>query len=218
MKNRLLGSMLLFASPYIMANTLQQSVDSFDRITLSKGMNVQIVCGKTAQFKASGDASMLNKLSWGVENRELVLTNVIYNEDGIELWPNKLDVLIHTDSPISHVEGTFGVTIDMEECSYDDASLTLKGSMGASYTIAGTVETLDLNLSMGADFNTSTPPPRFLVDKALIDLSMGADANICQSAEVSGPVSMGGHVVIGTHTIDKLSVSFGGQKKRQSCN
>ncbi|KUI98744.1 GIN domain-containing protein [Vibrio sp. MEBiC08052] len=188
-------------------------VDSFNQLVLSKGINAEVVCNSTPQVVASGKQYLLDKLQLGVSANELSLVNDGYRDEGI--WPDKLTVKIYTDQPLKAVEAQFGVAVVADDCALTDEKLAVKGSMGASYELKGNVNTLDLDVSMGASFNEDVN--NFYAQKANVTVAMGAQANLCHVNTVNGSASMGAKVTLGKQTQNNLSVSMGGYSTRSDC-
>ncbi|SIO94607.1 GIN domain-containing protein [Vibrio spartinae] len=188
-------------------------VDSFNQLVLSKGMNAEVVCSSTPQVVASGKQYLLDKLQLGVTGDKLSLVNDGYRDEGF--WPDKLTVKIYTNKPLTSVEAQFGVSVDAGDCALADEQLAVKGSMGAAYALKGNVNTLDLDISMGADFNSEIND--FYAHKANVTVAMGAKANLCHVDTVNGSASMGAKVVLGKQTQSHLSVSMGGYSTRSDC-
>ncbi|SJN54616.1 hypothetical protein VR7878_00850 [Vibrio ruber DSM 16370] len=188
-------------------------VDSFNQLVLLKGMSAEVVCSSTPQVVASGKQYLLDKLQLGVTDNELSLVNEGYRDEG--LWPDKLTVEIYTDQPLKSVEAQFGVAVTAGDCALADNQLAVKGAMGASYELKGNVNTLDLDVSMGASFNEDVND--FYAQKANVTVAMGAQANLCHVDTVNGSASMGARVILGQQTQSHLSFSMGGYSTRSDC-
>jgi hypothetical protein len=202
---------LMMSSPLYAAEQTF-SVDSFSQLTLSKGIKAEVLCG-SPKVVASGKQYLLDKVEVGVSDTTLSVVNEGYRDEG--LWPDKLTVKIYTDQPLESVESTFGVSVVAGDCALSDDSLQVKGSMGASYEMTGNVNTLDLDVSMGGEFNSDVNG--LYVQTANVSVAMGAKANLCHAETANGKVSMGAAVTLGTNTQNNLSVSLGGISTTSDC-
>lgn len=216
MKITSVTALLLLSSTQVLATEQTFHPQPFHTLSLARGMNVTVECGDSDMLRVSGKSNLVDNLYWNVSNNTLTINNTTYRENGFDLWPDKLDVTITTTTPISAVDTQFGVSVKMSACSYTSDTLNLDGTMGTSYIVSGTVDTLNLKLNMGADFNQTHQD--LAINKANVDLSMGVKANICGAKKTQGSVSMGAEIVVGKQTeTDKLKVSLAGKHSRQSC-
>ncbi|CAE6918580.1 hypothetical protein ACOMICROBIO_LKFPLAJE_02523 [Vibrio sp. B1FIG11] len=216
MKTMSITALLLLCSGTVVAAEQTFQPQSFSALSLSRGMNVKVECGERDTLAISGNAKLVDQLIWQVNNDTLTINNTAYRENGFDFNPDKLDVVVTTTTPLHTVDAQFGVAVNMATCSYSSDVLNLDGTMGASYTVSGTLDTLNLALNMGADFNQTHQA--LLINQANVDLSMGVEANICGAHRASGLVSMGAEVVVGQNTdTEQLNVSFAGKRSRQSC-
>lgn len=216
MKTTSIAFLLLLCSGAVMAAEQTFQPQPFSALSLSRGMNVKVKCGERDTLAISGSARLVDNLIWQVNNGTLTINNTAYRENGFDFNPDKLDVIITTTTPLHTIGAQFGVSVDMAACSYARDVLNLDGTMGASYTVSGTLDTLNLALNMGADFNQAHQDLH--INQANVDLSMGVEANICGAQRAKGIVSMGAEVVVDQNTdTEQLKVSFAGKRSRQSC-
>ncbi|OTA14521.1 hypothetical protein Xvie_03612 [Xenorhabdus vietnamensis] len=216
MKTKPIIALVLLCSDHVQAAEQDFQPQSFSVLSLVRGMNVTVKCGDSNALAISGKAKLVDNLTWQVNDDILMINNTAYRENGFDFNPEKLNVTITTTTPITTVDAQFGVAVNMAACSYASDTLNLNGTMGASYTVSGSVDTLNLTLNMGADFNQASQVLH--INTANVELSMGVDANVCSAQHAKGTVSMGAKVVVGEHTkTDQLKVDFAGKRSRQSC-
>jgi len=89
-------------------------------------------------------------------------------------------------------------------------------STGAEAYIDGNTALLELDLSTGALFNNSRS--NFTVDKANVDLSTGAVANLCGASTIDGKASTGAMISAAeSANTASVSLSLGANVSSRKC-
>ncbi|WP_315707730.1 GIN domain-containing protein [Brenneria uluponensis] len=189
----------------------QFDVSDFNTITLAKGLEVHVMCAAHPQIVASASPETMNKLEVKVSNHHLAVTGTTQDYDAWDFSDHKATLKIYTNKPIDNMKIMFGVKLAVDACAVPKDQLTVNGSMGSSFAISGETDKLNADLAMGAKFNDGVND--FKAQSANVSVAMGAEAYLCQVAQVSGSAAMGAIVYLGQHTTNNLDTAMGAMSK-----
>lgn len=191
------------------------TLSSFDQLELAKGLVVTLKCADKPYAVASAPQKVLDKLQVNASAKTLSITGTTRDFEGWDLSDNKTDLTLYTDKPVTAIKTTFGVKLQAEACAIDRNALSVNGSMGSSFALSGQVAQLDVELAMGAKFNSDTDDLH--IEKAKVSVAMGAEANLCGARQVSGTAAMGGLVYVGSAAQNDVNAAMGAAIKQHDC-
>ena len=221
------GTALLLVSSMtlpLMATEDMLEVDSFEGIELGTGMTGEVVCGSQNTVTLTASKSTLDKLEVTVKGGHLEISrhtsasNILNNifGDDEDRDDNSISVVIETSSPLLKIVGSTGSIIRVDKCAVNSGSMSVEAGTGANIKIEGTTGTLELELSTGSVFNSSST--EFTVDTANVDMSTGSAANLCGASTIIGSASTGAEIRASEDAMtDDVSLSFGAEVRKKSC-
>ena len=217
-----------------LAESRSYSLDSFDQIDITTGLEAVITHGQTQSVRIeASNSGILDQIELVVRNHELhakrdvnlldtVLSggilNMMHNDDKATIY-----ITLPTFSGLSASAGA-NVTADQmtaDTVSIDASSgaqftvdavdavqLVLEASSGARLTVGGVCDSLDLDISSGSRVSGSD----LSCGDAHIDGSSGASASIVADGAVTGSVSSGANIRLeGTPETLNIESSSGGR-------
>jgi hypothetical protein len=221
------GTALLLVSSMslpLMATQDLLEVDSFEGIELGTGMTGKVVCGSQNTVTLSATKKTLDNIEVTVKGGYLeisrrasgsnILNNIFGDDENKE--DNSISVVIETSTPLSNIVGSTGSVIRVDECAVNNSSIKVEAGTGANIKIEGNTGVLDLELSTGSVFNSSST--EFTVGTANVDMSTGSAANLCGASTIKGSASTGAEIRAAEGAMtDDVSLSFGAEVHKKSC-
>lgn len=179
-------------------------LSSFDSLTVEKGMEVSVHCSDRNYFEATGDSKVLDQMK--VRDRQ---GTVQISNESEGKWEDIEPITLHvyTAQQLHKLEARFGIQADVDSCALAKDSFTAIGKMGSKLTLSGETETLSLELAMGAVL-TQAPQP-LQINKATVELGMGASAWLCHAKSVSGNQSAGTRLSVSPGTQTHINSGYG---------
>jgi len=215
-----LFSLLILGFPAF-ADEKYFEVDSFDSIDIGTGMRGTISCESKNSVTIIGDQRDLELIDVTVHGSVLdisrrsmakrLLSNIFGEERN-----HSIEIEITINGELSNIEGSTGSSFTVPECAINNSYLVVDISTGAEAYIDGNTALLELDLSTGALFNNSRS--NFTVDKANVDLSTGAVANLCGASTIDGKASTGAMISAAeSANTASVSLSLGANVSSRKC-
>lgn len=170
-------------------------VDSFSGVEIGTGMLGNIKCGSENSVTLHGDAKSLSNVDVTVHAGKLDISRhssagkMLSNIFGNGNTDNTIKADIVTIGPLNNLSGSTGSELGVPACAIDTTSLEVEAGTGATIDVEGSTETLELDLSTGSIFNRRSAG--FTVVTANVDLSTGAEADLCGATTINGDASTG---------------------------
>ncbi len=192
-------------------NVQKRSIGPFSAIETSSGIEVIITKGDKEELAVSANnPDYLDKVRTVVQGGTLK----IYRSDDWNLWRQwknwKIKVYV-SYTRLEEIKATSGASIKGTDINLDRLSASLNS--GGSINLSGTVGTLDVDGSSGAQFNGFSLSTT--ICKA--EVSSGAGIQITVNKEISAKANSGGYIRYkGEGLIRDINVNSGGSVKRGS--
>ncbi len=197
-----LGAALILGGPVLAQDARSISVDSFDRINVGGGYEVEIIAGETSGVRLLGDADDFGEIEIEVRNGRLE----VEQESRFFSRRRSLDLVVEiTVADLRELDVNRGVSARAQDLDLGDLEVDV--STGGELRLSGRCETLDVDVSTGgyvqaADFVCSTVDAR---------ASTGGELRAHATQSVSGRASMGASIRIhGSPSRYEFSTSMGG--------
>lgn len=184
--------------------TRTESVRAFNKLSVEKGLEVNVHCSDSNYLEATGQAAALDKLTVTEKQDTLQISNRS-GDDGESIEP--LTVHIYTSQPLQRLDARYGIDATVDGCALASDSFAAIGKMGSKLVLSGSTETLTLDLAMGATLDHADQPLH--VNQATVELGMGASASLCHAKSVSGRQSAGTKLSVSPDTQTRINGSYG---------
>lgn len=191
---------VLLCSEPMLADKKYGSVDAFEAIDIGTGMVGKVICDSKNTVTIEGDKSVLANVEVKIRDGKLeisrkfsastMLRHFFLQDDDDN---SAVRVVVTVMEPLTSISSSTGSSLTVPGCAINTRFVTVTVGTGASISVSGNTDTLDLNLSTGSQFNKSSD--RFSVDVANVSLSTGAIANLCGAMTINGNASTGANIV-----------------------
>ena len=192
-------------------NAQKRTINSFHAIETSSGIEVIISKGDKEELAVSvGNTDYLNEVSTVVENGTLKISRQgdwkFWNK-----WKNWRVKVYVSYKNLDAVKATSGGSVNGSDISLE--KLTARLNSGGTINLSGTVNSLDVDGSSGAQFRGYG----LSAVNCIAEASSGAGIQITVTKEISAKANSGGFIRFkGEALIRDINVNSGGSVKRQS--
>lgn len=180
----------------------QRAIDSFEKISVTRGLNVYIKQGDSEKLTIEADENLLEYIETDVEDNTLKITS-----SAIIRKSNSLKVFV-TTTEISEIKASAGSNINSEEmisCSDLDISgsagsninlnikadaIEVSASTGSNITLEGSADEVEIKASAGSNIKAGD----LKTNECDAKTSSGANIWITVSDEFEGHASSGGNI------------------------
>ncbi len=210
----------------------QFEVDPFDAVTITSGIDAQIVPGDERSVRAEGDRDIIDKLDVTVRNGRLrieISRNLMdfLFDGGLREWieggpavmvfvtaPELRDVEARSGSDVT-VDGMSGANLGLSASSgaqldargVDARFVSVAVSSGGSAEVSGTCERSDVEASSGADARLAN----LTCQDVRVEASSGGQATVSAMTSIDADASSGGQIdVWGSPEDIRIDTSSGG--------
>jgi hypothetical protein len=192
-------------------NVTKREISSFHAVETSSGIEVIMSKGDKEELAVSvGNNAYLNEVRTVVENGVLKISR---SEDWKfwREWKNwKVKVYVSYTS-MDAIKANSGGSVNITDLSLE--KLSVRMSSGGTVTLSGTVASLDVDGSSGAQFRGYS----LTAEHCHVEASSGAGIQVTVNKEISAKANSGGFVRFkGEGLIRDINVNSGGSVKRQS--
>ena len=192
-------------------NVTKREIGSFHAVETSSGIEVIMSKGDKEELAVSvNNTAYLNEVRTVVENGVLKISRnsdwKLWNQ-----WKNwKVKVYISYTN-IDAIKATSGGSVHVTDLSVN--KLSVRMNSGGAITLGGTVASLDVDGSSGAQLKAYS----LAADNCNLEVSSGAGIQLTVNKEISAKANSGGFVRFkGNGLIRDINVNSGGSVKRQS--
>lgn len=205
-------TLFIILSPAL-AKTESLPLKTFTSLKIANGKSVTVKCATASSISVNVPTNMSSPLT--LENLGITEDDTgqvtIANET-----PKKYHVIqFYTNQPLIAVSAQNGVNLEIESCAINNKTLKVEGRRGSQIRVAGSVEQLYLTLSSGSSFNTGDVTLQN--EAAVVDLSMGSKANLCDSKKISGNLRLGAIALINSQAINQTTTTEGSNINTSWC-
>lgn len=192
-------------------NAQKRSISSFHAIETSSGIEVIISKGDKEELAVSvGNTEYLDEVKTIVENGTLKISRQgdwkFWNK-----WKNWRVKVYVSYKNLDAVKATSGGSVNGSDISLE--KLTARLNSGGTINLSGTVNSLDVDGSSGAQFRGYG----LSAVNCIAEASSGAGVQITVTKEISAKANSGGFIRFkGEALIRDINVNSGGSVKRQS--
>lgn len=192
-------------------NAQKRTISSFHAIETSSGIEVIISKGDKEELAVSvGNTDYLDEVKTVVENGTLKISRQgdwkFWNK-----WKNWRVKVYVSYKNLDAVKATSGGSVNGSDISLE--KLTARLNSGGTITLSGTVSSLDVDGSSGAQFRGYG----LSAVNCIAEASSGAGVQITVTKEISAKANSGGFIRFkGEALIRDINVNSGGSVKRQS--
>lgn len=190
----------------------KRPIGAFHAIEVSSGIEVIISKGDKEELAVSvGNQEYINQVRTVVEGGVLKISRSSDDWKFWNRWKNWRVKVYVSYTNIDALKANSGGSVNGTDIKLQ--SLNVKLSSGGSITLSGTVESLQVDGSSGAQFHGYG----LAVQKCYAEVSSGAGVQVTVDKEISAKANSGGSIRFkGEGLIRDINVNSGGSVKRQN--
>ena len=182
------------------------SVDDFDSVTVSQGINLNLVMGSAPSVIAVADKdSDLDRLEIEVDDGELVIRRGSWVSGLFSMGKSRGSVTVNVvASELQAVASSSGANADLIDITCAD--LQIDASSGSRIEVSGSCDTVAIDASSGASVDSSD----LITIDASVDSSSGASIQVFAGERFRGDASSGSSIrVYGNPEVAESETSSG---------
>jgi len=182
------------------------SVDGFDSVAVSQGINLNLVMGSPSSVTAvADDDSDLDNLEIEVDDGELVIRRGSWVSGLFSMGKSRGSVTVNVvTSELQAVSSSSGANADLIDITCTD--LQVDASSGSRIEVSGSCDTVAIDASSGANVDSRD----LLTTDAAVDASSGASIRVFAGERFSGDASSGSSIrVYGNPEVAESETSSG---------
>jgi hypothetical protein len=182
------------------------SIDDFDRVTVSQGINLNLVMGSATSVTAVADKdSDLDRLEIEVDEDVLEIRRGSWVSGLFSMGMSHGSVTVNVvANELQAVSSSSGANADLSDITCSD--LRLDASSGSRVEVSGRCDTVVIDASSGANVDSSD----LLTTDAAVEASSGASIRVFASESFSGDASSGSSIrVYGNPEVAESETSSG---------
>jgi len=189
--NILMAGLVFCASAAMAAaagTTDTRSFGSFDKIEVSRGVELHVGCGPAAKAELSGASKDVADTTTEVSGHTLKISRsnwIGHNES--------VTVRLTAPQPLVAISANTGVAAEVEACAVSPDHFDISANTGVSLDLAGSTGRSVIDVSTGARVQP-LDGQRFDVRDAKVSASTGADIRLCSVGHIDGHASMGSDI------------------------
>ena len=182
------------------------SVDDFDSVAVSQGINLNLVMGSPSSVTAvADDDSDLDSLEIDVDDGELVIRRGSWVSGLFSMHKSRGSVTVNVvATELQAVASSSGANADLIDITCAD--LEVDASSGSSIKVSGSCDTVAIDASSGANVDSSD----LITADASVDSSSGASIQVFAGESFRGDASSGSSIwVYGSPEVAESETSSG---------
>ena len=182
------------------------SVDDFDSVAVSQGINLNLVMGSPSSVTAvADDDSDLDSLEIEVDDGELVIRRGSWVSGLFSMGKSRGSVTVNVvASELQAVASSSGANADLIDITCAD--LEVDASSGSRIEVSGSCDTVAIDASSGASVDSSD----LITTDASVDSSSGASIQVFAGERFRGDASSGSSIrVYGNPEVAESETSSG---------
>ena len=182
------------------------SVDDFDSVAVSQGINLNLVMGSASSVTAvADDDSDLDSLEIEVDDGELVVRRGSWVSGLFSMGKSRGSVTVNVvASELQAVASSSGANADLIDITCTD--LQVDASSGSRIEVSGSCDTVAIDASSGANVDSSD----LITADASVDSSSGASIRVFAGESFRGDASSGSSIrVYGSPEVAESETSSG---------
>lgn len=182
------------------------SVDDFDSVAVSQGINLNLVMGSPSSVTAvADDDSDLDSLEIEVDDGELVIRRGSWVSGLFSMGKSRGSVTVNVvASELQAVASSSGANADLIDITCAD--LEVDASSGSRIEVSGSCDTVAIDASSGASVDSSD----LITSDASVDSSSGASIQVFAGERFRGDASSGSSIrVYGNPEVAESETSSG---------
>ena len=182
------------------------SVDEFDSVSVSQGINLNLVMGSASSVTAVAEKdSDLDSLEIEVDDGELVIRRGSWVSGLFSMGKSRGSVTVNVvASELQAVASSSGANADLIDITCAD--LEVDASSGSRIEVSGSCDTVTIDASSGASVDSSD----LITSDASVDSSSGASIQVFAGERFRGDASSGSSIrVYGSPEVAESETSSG---------
>lgn len=161
---------------------------AFDRIEVSRGIELHVACGPAAKAEISGRPDDVSDTTTEVKGHTLHITRTSFagNHEGVS-------VRLTAPQPLVAVSANTGVSAEIEACAVSPDHLDISANTGVTIDLAGSTGRSSIEANTGARIQP-LDGQRFDAKEVKVSANTGADIRLCSVEHIDGNASLGASI------------------------
>ena len=189
--NLLMAGLLLCGGGAMAASTSTdtRTLGGFDKIAVSRGIELHVGCGPAAKAEISGPASDVSDTTTEVVGHTLKISRSSFlgHHDSVT-------VRLTVAQPLGAISANTGVAAEVEACAVSPDHIDISANTGVTLDLAGRTGSAAISANTGARIQP-LDGQRFDVRDATVSANTGAEIRLCSVEHIEGDATLGANIV-----------------------
>jgi hypothetical protein len=204
---------LLFCGGAAMAasdSTDTRSFGSFDKLEVSRGVELFVACGPAAKAEISGAPNDVSETTTEVSGHTLKISRRDFSGHH-----ETVTVHLTAPQPLVSIDANTGVAAEVQACAVSPDHIALSASTGVTLDLAGSTGRAVIDANTGARIQP-LKGQRFDAKDAKVSANTGAEIRLCSVDHIEGSASLGADITADSKS-GTVRTSMGAAFSVESC-
>ena len=166
-----------------------RTLAAFDRIEVSRGIELHVGCGSDAKADLSGRPQDVSNTTVTVSGHTLKITR----EGDFTGHHESVAVRVSAPQPLVGISASTGVAAEVEACAVSPDHIDISANTGVTLDLAGSTGRADINANTGARIQP-LDGKRFDAREVKVSANTGAEIRVCSVEHIEGNASLGASI------------------------
>jgi len=166
-----------------------RTLSAFDRIDVSRGIELHVGCGPDAKADLSGRPQDVSNTTVTVSGHTLKITR----EGDFTGHHESVSVRVSAPQPLVGVSASTGVAAEIEACAVSPDHIDISANTGVTLDLAGSTGRAVIDANTGARVQP-LDGKRFDAREVKVSANTGAEIRVCSVEHIEGNASLGASI------------------------
>jgi hypothetical protein len=183
---------------------------SFDKLEVSRGIELVVGCGPSAQAEVSGPAKEVADVTTEVSGHTLKISRGSFTGHH-----ESVKVKVTAPQPLVAISANTGVAAEVEACAVSPDHIDISANTGVALDLAGSTGRVKIDANTGARIQP-LEGKRFDAKEAQLSANTGAEIRLCSVDHIDGNAALGANIVADSKS-GTVRTSIGASFSVESC-
>lgn len=166
-----------------------RSFGSFDKIDVSRGIELHIGCGPVGKAEVSGHSQDVSDTTTEVSGHTLKISR-----SSLTGHHDSVTVKLTAPQPLVGISANTGVAAEVEACAVSPDHIDISANTGVTLDLAGSTGRAVIDANTGARIQP-LDGKRFDAKEAKVSANTGAEIRLCTVEHIEGNAALGANIV-----------------------
>jgi len=171
-------------------STEMRSFGSFDKLEVSRGIEIHVGCGPAAKAEITGAARDVSETTTEVSGHTLKISR----SGNFSGHHDSVTVRLTAPQPLIALSANTGVAAEVEACAVSPDHIDISANTGVALDLAGSTGRAVIDANTGARIQP-LDGQRFDAREAKVSANTGAEIHLCSVDHIDGTAALGANII-----------------------